>query len=136
MAGCALMNSHDEQGFTLLEVLVALVILMLGIGAFYQAFGTGLGAEATAQGVQRSAEVATNLMAELGRVQMLQDGLTRGELPDGYRWTLRVEAFTPDQLDGQSAPVTGHFVTLDVQQPGRSTAALRTQTLVLGGGAP
>jgi prepilin-type N-terminal cleavage/methylation domain-containing protein len=31
-----------ERGFTLLEVLVALVILMLGVGAFYQAFGIGL----------------------------------------------------------------------------------------------
>jgi prepilin-type N-terminal cleavage/methylation domain-containing protein len=132
MAECGSMNSSDEQGFTLLEVLVALVILMLGIGAFYQAFGSGLLAEAAAQREQRSAEVAANLLAGLGRSQMLQDGLTSGELPNGYQWTLRVEPFTPVDLNGQSPTVEGHLATLDVQEMGRIGASLRIQTLMLG----
>jgi prepilin-type N-terminal cleavage/methylation domain-containing protein len=126
------MNSSDERGFTLLEVLVALVILILGIGAFYQAFGSGLLAEAAAQREQRSAEVAAHLLAGLGRSQMLQDGLTNGELPNGYRWTLHVESFTPTDLNGQSPTVEGHLATLDVQEMGRAGAALRIQTIVLG----
>jgi type II secretory pathway pseudopilin PulG len=132
MEECGSMNSGDERGFTLLEVLVALVILMFGIGAFYQAFGSGLQAEAAAQREQRLAEVAANLLAGLGRSQMLQDGLTNGELPNGYRWTLHVEPFTPTDLDGQSPMVEGHLATVGVQEMGRAGAALHFQTLVLG----
>jgi prepilin-type N-terminal cleavage/methylation domain-containing protein len=126
------MKGSDERGFTLLEVLVALVILILGVGAFYQAFGSGLLAEAAAQREQRSAEVAANLLAGLGRSGTLQDGVTNGELPDGYRWTLRVESFTPTDLNGQPAAVEGHLATLDVEEIGQTRAALRMQTLVLG----
>jgi prepilin-type N-terminal cleavage/methylation domain-containing protein len=132
MAGCASMNRSDERGFTLLEVLVALVIFMVGIGAFYQAFGSGLLAEAAAQRQQRSAEVAANLLAGLGRSQMLQDGVTNGELPEGYRWTLRLEPFTPIDPNGQSPTIEGHLATLDVQEVGRAEGGLRVQTLLLG----
>lgn len=130
------MNSRGDEGFTLLEVLVALVILMLGIGAFYQSFGVGLRAEAAAQREQRSVEVATNVMAEVGRLQPLQDGLTHGELQDGYRWTLRVEAFESAQPDESAAALSGHLVTLDVQEPGQSRVALRLHTLMLAMAVP
>jgi general secretion pathway protein I len=136
MAGCGSMNNRDDQGFTLLEVLVALVILLLAMGAFYQSFGSGLLAQAAAQREQRSAEVAANLLAGLGRSQMLQDGVTKGELPDGYRWTLRVEAFTPIDTDGPTPAVAGHLATIEVQEMGRTGAALRIQTLVLGTASP
>jgi general secretion pathway protein I len=130
------MNNSDDQGFTLLEVLVALVILLLAMGAFYQSFGSGQLAQAAAQRQQRSAEVAANLLAGLGRIQTLQDGLTNGELPDGYRWTLRVEAFTPIDADGSTSAVEGHLATIEVQEMGRTGAALRVETLVLGPTSP
>src|SRR4051812_22428539 len=133
MAGCGSLNNPDDQGFTLLEVLVALVILLLGMGAFYQSFGSGLLAQAAAQRQQRSAEVAANLLAGLGRSQMLQDGLTEGELPDGYRWSLRVEAFTPIDTDGPPPAVQAHLATVEVREMGRTGAGQRVQTLVLGG---
>jgi len=126
------MNSSGEEGSTLLEVLVALVILLVTVGAFYQAFGIGLRAEEAAQREHRSAEVAANLLASLGRSQMLQDGVTNGELPDGYRWTLRLDPFIAVDPNGLSPVVEGHLATLDVQEMGRSGTALRVQTLVLG----
>jgi prepilin-type N-terminal cleavage/methylation domain-containing protein len=130
------MSDRDDQGFTLLEVLVALAILLLAMGAFYQSFGSGMLAQAAAQRQQRSAEVAANLVDEIDRSQVLQDGLTEGELPDGYRWTLRVEAFTPIDTDGPTSPIEGHLATIEVQEIGRTGAALRVQTLVLGAASP
>lgn len=130
------MNSSDERGFTLLEVLIALVILLLAIGGFYQAFGSGLQAEAAAQREQRTAEIAANLLAGLGRSQALQDGVTKGELPDGYRWTLRLAPFTPTDRDGQSPLLEGHMATLDVQESGHGGAGFRVQTIVLGVASP
>ena len=81
MAGCAFVTRArpgSEDGFTLLEVLVAAAILALGLASFYQAFGVGLRAEATAERQGRAVAAAENLLAELGRTGPLQDGTAAG----------------------------------------------------------
>lgn len=126
------MSADDERGFTLLEVLVALVILIMGLAAVYQAFGSGLLAGAAAERDRRAAEAAENLFAGLGRSRAVSEGVTTGELPDGQRWTLRLDPFDPVKSDGPPSAVAAHIVTLEVVPAGGRGNPARFQTLIIG----
>jgi general secretion pathway protein I len=126
------MSNAREAGFTILEVLVALVILIMGLTSFYQSFGVGMLASMSAARERHVAETAENVFAALGRTDPLADGLTRGEGHDGQRWTLRLEPF-PSTREGDAHPLAlGHVATLDVFADGRATVPYRFQTLVIG----
>jgi general secretion pathway protein I len=89
------MRRHRERGsdngFTLLEILVALVIFALAFGVLAQIMQTGL----RQSGVARSLAAATLLaQSELSRVGVehpFQAGPVDGETEDGMRWHTDVE---------------------------------------------
>ena len=126
------MRVDDERGFTLLEVLVALAILMLGLAGIHQAFGGGLLAGVAAERDRRAAQAAENILAELGRSRAVSEGVTAGELPDGQRWTLHLAPFDPVTADGPLSVLAGHVATLELIPAGGRGNALRFQTLVIG----
>jgi general secretion pathway protein I len=126
------MTRGGERGFTLLEVLVALAILVFALTALYQALGGGLQANATAEREWRAAEAAETLLTEVGRSVPLRDGETKGELADGHQWILKITPFTPVDQDGPPSAVEGHLVTLDVSRADRNGPHLRLRTLLIG----
>jgi prepilin-type N-terminal cleavage/methylation domain-containing protein len=121
-----------EDGFTLLEVLIALLILIAGLTAFYRAFGIALQAGTSAERQERAAAAAERLLTELGRSRPLRNGLTRGEFPDGQQWTLQVEPFAPYPQEGRITAIEGHLATLEVWPSGNAEATFRVHTLLLG----
>jgi type II secretion system protein I len=126
------MNKSDERGFTLVEALVALAILVLALAALYQALGGGLQAGVAAEQQWRAVETAERLLTELGRSTPLRDGVTTGELADGRRWTLRVEPFAATDQDGPPPVLEGHVATVEVSRAGGRGPLLHVRTLVLG----
>ncbi len=124
-------NDRTESGFTLLEVLVALVIMIMGLAAYYFAFGSGILAGESSERSLRNVQIASNLVAQLGHSIPLEDGLTTGELPDGRRWRLRVEPFSAIESQDAIPPLVAHVVTLDLISSGEGDA-LRVKTLVVG----
>ena len=90
-------RSRDE-GFTLLEVLVALVVLATTVVAVLQLFGGGLRLARTAGDHADAALLASAKLADL-EPGPLTEGATEGT--DGpYRWTRRV-TFDPELLPVQ-----------------------------------
>jgi general secretion pathway protein I len=80
-------RTHDG-GFTLLEVLVALVVLATTVVAVLQLFGAGLRLARTAGDHSDAALIASARLADL-EPGPLTEGATEGA--DGpYRWTRRV----------------------------------------------
>ena len=126
------MNNSGERGFTLVEALVALAIIVLALASLYQALGGGLQAGVVAEQQGRAAEAAERLLTELGRSTPLRDGVTKGELPDGRRWTLRVEPFTTIDADGPPSVVEGHVATLEMSRARGRGPLLQLRTLILG----
>jgi general secretion pathway protein I len=97
-------RTHD-QGFTLLEVLVALVVLATTVVAVLQLFGGGLRLARAAGDHADAALLASTKLADL-EPGPLTEGVTEG-IDGPYRWTRRVtlesallplEPNTPDAI--------------------------------------
>ena len=121
-----------EAGFTLIEALVALAIIVLALASVYQALGGGLQAGIVAEQQWRAVEAAEQLLTELGRSTPLRDGVTKGELADGRRWMLRVEPFAAIDTDGAPPVLEGHVATVEVSRARGRGPLLQVRTLVLG----
>ena len=83
---------HSENGFTLLEVLIAMTILGLGVVTLLQIFSQGLqlGARSTA----RTETIASGarVMDELLARRTLSDGSQNGKLAGNGHWNAQVQA--------------------------------------------
>ena len=88
-------------GFSLLEVLVALIIFALAFGALASLFQTAFRQSKAADDLRRATELAETQLARIGRDLPLQPGHREGRSPEGIRWRAEIvlEA-EPDQTAG------------------------------------
>src|SRR5215469_8928496 len=107
--------SRNSAGFTLLEVVVALVIAGLALVGLFQAGSGGLFAVDTAARAEEALQRAQSHLAAVGRSAALVQGDSSGDDGGGFRWRLRVQPVT--QRQGTAAGnVTQQTTTLfDVQ---------------------
>jgi general secretion pathway protein I len=86
------------RGFSLLEVLVAFVILSLVATALFGLFGGAMRNAAVAADWSRALLVAQSRLAEAASVQPLREGSAAGTEPDGrISWQTQVAAYAvPD----------------------------------------
>lgn len=91
---------RTQRGFTLLEILVAFVVLALVGGALLQLFQGGLQNLARGDGYTQAALLAQSTLSQLRAEAALVPGQQQGELGDGYRYALEL---TPYQAaDGEA----------------------------------
>ncbi|MDR0770321.1 MAG: type II secretion system GspH family protein [Burkholderiales bacterium] len=89
------------RGFSLLEVLVAFVVLALVGTVLFQLFGGAINNAASADAWSRAVQVAQNQLAQASMAQSLSATTTSGQDGD-VRWELRVEPYTPMALEGET----------------------------------
>jgi general secretion pathway protein I len=88
----------SHGGFTLLEILVALVIFALAFGVLAQIMQTGLRQSAGAQSRAGATLLARSELARVGVEVPLQVGRAEGETADGMRWQTEIEVVEePDE---------------------------------------
>ena len=88
-----------QRGFTLLEVIVAIVIAALCLGALAQAFAGGARSAGSSSDYTRAVTLAQSLLGKAGVERALAEGVESGTSSDGrYGWTLAVsnESTTED----------------------------------------
>lgn len=85
-----------QRGFSLLEVLVAFVILSLVATALFGLFSGALGNASAADDYSRAVVVAESALTEAAAAQPLREGTQTGSADDGrITWTTRVAAYSP-----------------------------------------
>lgn len=98
-------STSRQAGFSLLEVLVAFVILALSLGVLMRLVSTSLGNIARAEHATQAVTVAQSVLARLGTDSPLTEGAQDGEA-GAYRWIARVvrEGESGMALEGIDAP--------------------------------
>ena len=83
-------SSADPRGFSLIEVLVALAIVGLALGAAAAVFGNGLAGHEVASDVDTALAAAEEKLAGAGIAEALHPGHAEGVFADRYDWRVAV----------------------------------------------
>jgi prepilin-type N-terminal cleavage/methylation domain-containing protein len=132
-------ESDAASGFTLIETLVALTIFVAGYVVVHQSVMLAWRGAQIAWAEGAAVRLAQSRLAAAGVETRLQEGEERGETPDGFRWTQRVELYRPpagaeEARRGAAARIAGYWVTVTVRWRGgllQSDRSLELRTLKL-----
>jgi general secretion pathway protein I len=97
------------RGFSLLEVLVAFIILAMALGVLMRIFSGGLGNIGMAEHYSQAVAIAEMKLASVGVESPLTEGEITGE-EQGYTWRTSVHRFE------EEAPVEAAALLLDLYQ--------------------
>jgi general secretion pathway protein I len=85
-----------QRGFTLIEVLLALVVFSLSFGLILETLGTASNNVRVADDVGRVALLAQNYLDSVGIEQAIKPGTTAGKLDNVYRYELTISDYRPE----------------------------------------
>ncbi|WP_176245030.1 type IV pilus modification PilV family protein [Oceanibacterium hippocampi] len=123
-----------EQGFSLLELIVAFAILSLSLVAIYQVVAGSFRGLREAEIVGRALLIAESKLAEPGRTVPLAEGRIVGDEGDGFAWVLDLRPL-PRPAPGSGGAAAGkaeehvpvaYRVAVAVAYRGEPAAALQT----------
>jgi general secretion pathway protein I len=92
------------QGFTLIEVLTAMMILSISLVVIFQLFSAGLNADTRAEGYTRAVFHAREKMEELLLIPQMTGGNLEGDFGDGFRWQAEISLLETIGDEKQTSP--------------------------------
>jgi general secretion pathway protein I len=96
---------QPQHGFTLLEVIVAVIIAALCIAALSQVFATGVRAAGTSSDYMRAMTLAQSLLSGVGVEKSVSDGSESGATSDGrLTWTVTIDSEPTDEAENPIRP--------------------------------
>jgi general secretion pathway protein I len=92
---------NKQQGFSLLEILIAFSILALSLGILLKIFSAGVNTAAVAEDYTAAIQIAESLMAKTGVETPLQPDQSSGLENEKYHWLVEVSPFefNPENVD-------------------------------------
>jgi general secretion pathway protein I len=103
-------RKNGSDGFTLVEVVVALAILAVSLGALLRIFSNDLSRTSQIEAEVVANSLAQTLVARAGMDQPLVNGETSGQFNNGFRWRLHVAPYGDGQ-DATAAPVVARLLS-------------------------
>ena len=126
------MEHRRQEGFSLLEVLVAFVILSISLGVLLQVFATGLRNAGTADDYTQATLYAESILAAIGRETPLSEGQHSGPINDRFSCRSTVAPYTDDMPDPEKTHVRAYRVEVEVFWDGLAqTRSVMLETLRL-----
>jgi general secretion pathway protein I len=120
-----------QNGFTLLETLVAMMILSIALVIIFQQFSGALNAGHISESYTRAVWHAREKMDELLLYETLSEDNQEGDFEDEYRWRYRIEQVKSDSglnLEGFASFTITVWVSWE---QGRNTKQVDISTLTL-----
>ncbi|MEI6145313.1 MAG: type II secretion system protein [Methylococcales bacterium] len=110
------MPNNKQQGFSLLEILIAFSILALSLGILLKIFSAGVNTAIIAENYTTAVQISESLMAKTGIETPLQIGQTTGIENNIYHWQIEISPFTfnDDQIDTKTLPAELFKVKISV----------------------
>ena len=109
------MNRGPQRGFTLIEVVVAFVLLAAVLGIGFQIFSTGLARASQLEERSRALAIAQSQLGAAGVEDTLKEGQTRGQSEDRrYEWTTTITKTTDNIDTSKPAPSAYALFRIDV----------------------
>lgn len=132
-----------QSGFTLIEVVVAFVLLALVLSVSFEIFSTGMARASDLDDRARALVVAQSRLALAGAEEPLKEGAATGETEDRrFQWTVNVRRADDASmsLDGKAPSGAYALYRVDVRVAWRGAdtreRALDLATLSLGAKSP
>ena len=132
------MATRRERGFTLIEVVVAFLLLSLVMATGFELFTAGMRRAVDLEERAQALVVAQSRLATAGTEVPLKDGATSGQSDDGkYRWTLTI-ARSEEAAADPNQPIQTAFglyrieVVVQWRGAGERDLSLSLATLELG----
>jgi general secretion pathway protein I len=107
----------QRDGFTLLEIVVAMAILGIGLVVIIELFSGGLRLARVSEEYTVAAGHARTKMEEVSLAKTLQEGIQEGEFDSFYRWQMevkKVDLLPPGRETTYRPPVDLYRVRIDV----------------------
>jgi len=106
---------RNQRGFSLIEVLVAFMILAISLTVIFRIFSGGLRNVALSEDYARAVLVAESKLSTIGISEPLQRGVTSGEWDERFRWQRVVDTYQPWVQDRElSTPMEAYRVSVSV----------------------
>jgi general secretion pathway protein I len=97
-------TARAHRGFTLMEILVAFVVLGAAVGVLYRTFSAGLRNVDAVAGYSEAIAVAEAKLTGLGLEQPLQEGDESGATEDRrFNWQIAVRPYQPPDTAGDES---------------------------------
>ena len=92
---------NKQNGFSLLEILIAFSILALSLGILLKIFSAGVNTAVVAEDYTAAVQIAESLMAKTGVETPLQANQASGLENEKYHWLVEVSPFefNPENVD-------------------------------------
>ncbi len=126
-------GKFHSRGYTLIEVLVAFMILALALTVLLRIFSGGLRNVSVSSDYAQAALIAESQLAVAGLGGRLSPGVSRGEVDERFQWTQTVSAYSPFPGYAASAKnIPAFYVSVTVEWPhGNGTRSIDLATVRL-----
>ncbi len=115
---------NRQRGFTLIEVVVAFVLLALVLSSAFEIFSAGMSRASRLEERSRALVIAQSRMALVGVEETLKEGESSGESEDRkYQWTVSVKRTGEGEDPAKPAPSVYALYRIDVRVAWRSADA-------------
>lgn len=125
---------NGQNGFSLLEMLVAFSILSVALGILLNIFSRGAQTAVAAEEYTAAVQIAESLMAKTGVEKRLLPGQTGGIENNKYFWQVNVSPYQlfDNSIDANAIPAQLFLVTINVSWgDGASNAGFRQRVVEL-----